>query len=115
MDCQGCGHDPMAVVGDPVAAGSWGLGYEAVAAEFDYQSGDTFASSVSFVSINGWAAVEEAGEVLVAEASNREVPVEGGSKQGQVAVVEWVEAGVASPVEGPWPAQGIESLDVFAF
>src|SRR5215207_10412147 len=40
---------------------------------------------------------------------------ERGSEQGEVSCVEWVEACVASPVVGDWPAQGIECGDAFAF
>jgi hypothetical protein len=38
VDGDGGGHDTVAVVGDPVAAGAWDLGDESVAAEFDDES-----------------------------------------------------------------------------
>ena len=89
MDGDGGGHDALAVAGDAVAASAGDLGDEAVAAEFDDESGDAFASSVGFVAVGGWSPVETVGDVDVAETADGVLAGQGGSEQGQVGGVEW--------------------------
>ncbi len=115
MNGDGGGHDALAVAGDPVAASSGELGYQAVAAELDDQSGDPLASPVGLVAVGGWPPVEAVGDVDVAEALDGVFAGHRGSEQGQVGGVGRVEAGVSAPVVGSGPAQGVEGGDAFAF
>jgi len=111
VDRDGCGHDSLAVGGDAVETGSWDFGYESVAAEFDDESADAFASSVSFVPVGGWPSVEAGGEVMVAEPADGVLAGHHGFEQGQVGRVERAEAGDGAPVFGFGPAQGVQGGD----
>ena len=49
VDGERGGHDSLSVGGDAVEAGSGDFGDQGVAAEFDDEPGDSFASSLGFV------------------------------------------------------------------
>src|SRR4029453_7066597 len=106
VECDGGCHDALAVAGDAVAASAWDLGAEAVAAEFDDEPGDAFASSVGLVTAGGLSWVEPFGDVGVAEAADGVLASEGSSEQGEVVGVGGAEAGGGAPGVGSGPDQG---------
>lgn len=91
VEGDGSGHDALAVAGDAVSAGAGNLGDEAVAAEFDDEPGDAFASSSGVVAIQGPSWVEPAGDVSVAEAWMACSPARAARNRARSAVLRGVK------------------------
>ena len=96
VDGDGGGHDSLAVGGDPVEAVVWDFGDEAVAAEFGELSADVGAAAFGLGGIGGRSVPEALLDVGVAEADDGVLAGHDGAEQGQVLVVDGVEAGVVS-------------------
>jgi hypothetical protein len=97
VDCDGGGHDALAVGGDPVEASAGDFGDEAVTAELDDEPGDAFASPVGLGLVGWWPPVEAGGEVGVAEADDVVLADHGRFEESEVGGAEGVEPGDASP------------------
>jgi hypothetical protein len=81
------------VAGYSVETGSGDLGNEAVAAEFDDESGDAFASPVGLVGVGRWTSVEAQCEVAVFEAVDGVLPPDRTARKRVRSPAEGVEPG----------------------
>ena len=106
-------EDAVAVGGDAVEASPWDFGDEAVAAEFDDESGDALAAAVGVLDAVGWSGVEPCRDVVVAEPDDGVLAGEHRSEQGEIGPVDGLEGCDVAAAVGAGSAQGVEGGDAF--
>jgi hypothetical protein len=94
----------VAVAGDAVAAGAGNLGDEPLAAEFDDEPGDAFASSSGVVMVQGQVRVELVLGPDAARAQQVEADAGDHGREPPAQVLDLVGVAAVEPQPGLWTA-----------